>query len=411
MADQSASSAEVPGIPVTDLQYSVARTYVGVVSALFALSTLILALRLASRWKTNRRLEADDYLIAGAGVSGSPPSFRLKLTPRSTDTPLQVLGLVDFAAVVRTVEPVLGSRPEYLPLSFIATAGPLTVVAEIVSSWSVALLKTSIAIMLLRFQQARVWALFLYSVIGVQVATAVFVTIMQLTRCVPIQATWDITLPQDHCWSQGSLKAGLTVAAVLVIITDFIFALIPLVFLRHVRRSLRDRIIIGFLMSLGLFASAASVIKAVTVQGFNESTDTGTGLSIALWASIEAQVGIIAACIPCLRAPFVRLLSRLGISSGLSGGATSGDKSGWQGQSQPLGHGNSRSVRIHSTAKHGGFAGSRAVTKGALNDSEEDILGRDGRGQSVRRDRIEVKTDIDIELASVTANKVHEPRE
>ncbi len=267
MADQSASSAEVPGVPVTDLQYSVARTYVGVVSALFALSTLIIALRLASRWKTNRRLEADDYLIAGAGVSGSPPSFRVKFTPRSTDTPLQLLGLVDFAAVVRTVAPVLGSRPEYLPLSFLAIAGPLTVVAEIVSSWSVALLKTSIAIMLLRFQQARVWALFLYSVIGVQVATAVFVTIMQLTRCVPIQATWDATLPQDHCWSQGSLKAGLTVAAVLVIITDFIFALIPLVFLRHVRRSLRDRIIIGFLMSLGLFASAASVIKAVTVQG------------------------------------------------------------------------------------------------------------------------------------------------
>ncbi len=321
------------------------------------------------------------------------------------DTLLQFLGLVDMAVVIRTITPILGSRPEYLPLSFLGEAGPLTIVAEIASTWSVALLKTSIAIMLLRFQQARSWALFLYAVIGVQIATAVFVTIMQLTRCIPIQATWDFTLPQDRCWSQGSLKAGLTVAAVLVIITDFIFALIPLVFLRHVRRSLRDRIIIGFLMSLGLFASAASVVKAVTVQGFNDSSDSGTGLSIALWASIEAQVGIIAACIPCLRAPFVRLLSRLGISSALSGNATSGNKSGWQGQSQPLGHGNSRSVRIHSTAKHGGFPSSRAVAKGSLNDSEEDILGQDGGGQSARRDRIEVKTEIDIELASVTANK------
>ncbi len=309
------------------------------------------------------------------------------------------------AAVIRTVSPIVGSRPEYLPLSFLAEAGPLTIVAELMSTWSVALLKTSIAIMLLRFQQARSWAMFLYFIIGVQIATAVFVTIMQLTRCVPIQATWDVTLPKDHCWSQGALKAGLTVAAVLVIITDFIFALIPLVFLRHVRRSLRDRVIIGFLMSLGLFASAASIVKAVTVQGFNDSADSGTGLAIALWASIEAQVGIIAACIPCLRAPFVRLLGRLGISSGHSGGATSGHKSGWQGQSQPLGHGTSRSVRIHSTAKHGGFPSSRAVAKGTLNDSEEDILGRDGGGQSVRRDRIEVKTDIDIELGSITANK------
>ncbi len=76
MADQSASSASMPGLPVTDLEYSVARTYAGAVSTLFALSTFILALRVVSRWKTNRRLEADDYLILGAGVSGSPLSSR-----------------------------------------------------------------------------------------------------------------------------------------------------------------------------------------------------------------------------------------------------------------------------------------------------------------------------------------------
>ena len=80
MADQTASPAEVPGLPVTDLQRTMARTYVGVVSTLFALSTLILALRLVSRWKTNRRLEADDYFIVGASVSGilsSRVEFRL----------------------------------------------------------------------------------------------------------------------------------------------------------------------------------------------------------------------------------------------------------------------------------------------------------------------------------------------
>ena len=309
---------------------------------------------------------------------------------------MQVLALVDMAAVIKTVEPVLASHPKYLPLSFITeVVGPLSLVAEVTSTWSVALLKTSIAVMLLRFQQARAWAIFLYTIMGVQVITAVFVTVMQSTRCVPIQALWDPTLPQDHCWSPNSFKIGLTIAAVLVIITDFIFALIPLVFLRHVRRSLRDRIIIGFLMSLGLFASAASIVKTVSVQSFDQSADpSGTGMSIAIWASTESQVGIIAACIPCLRAPFVRLLGRLGISSDLSG-VTGGNKSAWQGQSQPLGHGTSRSVRIHSTAKHGGFVG-----KDSINDSEEDILAQGGSGRS-RRHRIEVKTDIDIEMASV----------
>ena len=312
---------------------------------------------------------------------------------------LQILSLVDMAAIIKTVEPTLASSTiEYLPFSFmVAVVGPLSLMSAIVSTWSVALLKTSIAVMLLRFQQARAWAIFLYVVVGVQIATAVFVTIMQSTRCVPIQALWDPTLPQDRCWSQNSFKIGLTIAAVLVIVTDFIFALIPLVFLRNIRRSLRDRLIIGFLMSLGLFASAASIVKAVSVQGFDQSADSsGTGLVIAIWASVESQVGIIAACIPCLRAPFLRLLGLLGISSDLSG-VTGGNKSAWQAQSQPLGGGTSRSVRIHSTAQHGGFVG-----KDTINDSEEDILARDDGGRS-RRHRIEVKTDIDIEMASVTA--------
>ena len=72
MAGPPASPADVPqlpGAPVTDLQYNMAHTYVGVVSVLFALSTLMIALRLVSRWQTNRRLNADDYLIVGAGVS------------------------------------------------------------------------------------------------------------------------------------------------------------------------------------------------------------------------------------------------------------------------------------------------------------------------------------------------------
>ena len=92
MADQSASPAELLGLPVTALQHTMARTYVGVVSTLFALSTLILALRLVSRWKTNRRLEADDYFIVCASVSGNPlvPS-RVPSCPSELLTPLTIL--------------------------------------------------------------------------------------------------------------------------------------------------------------------------------------------------------------------------------------------------------------------------------------------------------------------------------
>ncbi len=319
-------------------------------------------------------------------------------------SPPQIFGLIDMVVMIVALSPMLGTRPEYLPFSSVNQVAPLSLVAEITSTWSVALLKTSIAVMLLRFQRTQGWARFLYLMIGVQVVTAAFVTIMQSTRCIPIQGLWDPTITDKRCWSEEAFMISLTVASVLVIVTDVVYAAIPLTFLRHIRRSMHDRLIIGFLMSLGLFASAASVVKTVMVQRFNESDDhPGHGMSIALWASIEAQVGIIAACIPCLRAPFLRLLGRLGISTESSSGGTGG-KSAWQSQSLSVGHANPKLTRLQGGTERRGdcFSSTRGATKHVAVDSDEDILVSSGGGRSVREDRIEVNTSIDIELASVT---------
>ena len=309
------------------------------------------------------------------------------------------------AVVIVTMFPILSSRPDSVPFSFIFEVAPLTVVAEITTTWSVALLKTSIAVMLLRFQRARGWTWFLYFVMGLQIVTAVYMTIMQSTRCVPMRDLWDPTVPDNlkHCWGVDAFKVSMTVTSVLVILTDVIYATIPLTFIRHIRRSARDRLVIGFLLSLGLFASAASIVKTVMVHRFDQTNDpAGHGMAIALWASIEAQVGIIAACVPCLRGPFIRLLTRLGISTEYSGEATD-NTSAWQGHSQAVGNMAPRSVRIHGGAERGDFSGSRPVTRRTAKDSDEDsILVPSDDGRSTHRDRIEVKTDINIELAPMT---------
>ncbi len=113
-------------------------------------------------------------------------------------------------------------------------------------------------------------------------------------------------------------------------------------------------------------------------------------------------MGIIAACVPCLRGPFIRLLTRLGISTEYSGEATD-NTSAWQGHSQAVGNMAPRSVRIHGGAERGDFSGSRPVTRRTAKDSDEDsILVPSDDGRSTHRDRIEVKTDINIELAPMT---------
>ncbi len=74
MAGPPGSPADAPGLFVTDFQYHTGRAYVGVVSVLFVISTLILIMRIVSRWKTTCGLAADDYLIISAGVRQGLPS-------------------------------------------------------------------------------------------------------------------------------------------------------------------------------------------------------------------------------------------------------------------------------------------------------------------------------------------------
>jgi len=306
---------DLPGLPVTALQIHNAKIYISVTVSLFALAVLLLATRLVSRWRSPTGIAADDYFVTVAAVSRSPPIFGRRQPANSSTWNAQALELIDIALIVATVSANLAiPAPEYMPFTIIGKNAPLTMTAEVFTSWSVAMVKTSIALMLVRFQQSKAWSRFFHAIIALQILTAVFVTIVQSTRCIPTEAVWNPHIIEKWCWSPDGYKITMTVASSIVIITDVIFALIPLTFLHHIRRSLPHRVIIGLLMSLGLFASAASVVKTIMVHRFDISGDTaGNGISIALWASLEAIIGIIAACIPCLRAAFLRLLSRLGI--------------------------------------------------------------------------------------------------
>jgi len=280
-------------LPVTALEIKNAQIYTSVTVPLFAVTFSLVVTRLVSRWKSAKGISADDYFI----VAGT------------------VLSLADVSLIIASIADNLATPPPpFMPFEAIAKKAPLTMAAEVFTQWSVALVKTSIALMLARLQNTKSWTRFLYAIIGLQMLTAIFVTIVQCTRCIPTEAVWNANIVNKWCWSPDAFKITMTVASSVVILTDVIFSLIPLTFLHHIRRSAPHRVVIGLLMSLGLLASAASVVKTVMVHRFDVGDDAaGNGIAIALWASLESVVGIIAACLPCLRGAFLRLLHRLGI--------------------------------------------------------------------------------------------------
>lgn len=139
----------------------------------------------------------------------------------------------------------------------------------------------------------------------------------QLVGCTPLRKMWDLSqnVP-GKCWPYHvQTKSQITVQA-FVILTDWIFALLPISFLRKVQRPLRERVIIGGLMSLGIFAGVASIVKIQQLVAIKSAVDIHAHiLTIEMWCSIEALTVFIASCVPCLRGQFQRTLERLGLVS------------------------------------------------------------------------------------------------
>jgi hypothetical protein len=131
-------------------------------------------------------------------------------------------------------------------------------------------------------------------------------------------------------------------------------------------------------------------------------------MSIVLWASFEAPVGIIAACIPCLRAAFFERSRahgahhrRLG-----SGGKETG-KLSWHGAKR----GESNSTRAQPGSGNALGCGPRTMsTKIVANESDEDFRVPEKGASSVRRGRIQRKAKVDIELVGVGGKQLNGSR-
>ncbi|KAF2186392.1 hypothetical protein K469DRAFT_573323 [Zopfia rhizophila CBS 207.26] len=258
-------------------------------------------------------------VVSFVGFSGriytrSFPVFRLGWDDYIA-TAAFVFVIVDSTLLLLTVPFVFYRDPASITLQDTINSNRYAVIAEPIWAWAMATIKVSIAAMLLRLQQERYWQRFLWAMIIIQVVLGVYNNLTQLLQCIPLHAAWDILgVVKAKCWSDKAVRINLTCISSINIATDVIFSLLPITFLRKVQRPLRERIIIGILMGLGIFASVASIIKAVYATDFGNTDDPNKeGIAVGMWSCIEEQVGFIACCIPCLKSPFQKFLTYFGL--------------------------------------------------------------------------------------------------
>ncbi|OCL04912.1 hypothetical protein AOQ84DRAFT_251615, partial [Glonium stellatum] len=209
----------------------------------------------------------------------------------------------------------LGRHTHYVSPNNAAKINRLLFINQPIWIWTTTLIKVSVALTLLRIKRSKSWKRWMKIVIAIQVLIAISTNIIHFIQCRPMRASWDPTTPGAKCWELKGAQVSLYIASgITFIASDVGFSCIPIIFIRTLRRPLREKLILIFLMGLGLFASAVAVSKLRYVKFYGTSDDPYWDvISLCILGLLEQHIGIIAACVPCLKSPIERALQRLGL--------------------------------------------------------------------------------------------------
>lgn len=210
---------------------------------------------------------------------------------------------------------------------------------------SLSLVKTSIAIAVVRIAPGLRHRYYIYVCITLSNVTFMGALVWLLASCQPLAARWDSSL--GTC-AATELMAPLSYAAtVIAVVTDAGCAIIPVMIVRKLEMTSRVKYALMVVLAMGSLASVASLARFAFVPYYNETynylckfslqgwlsflsaaTDTimrflDNNMWIVLLSLLEVNIGIIASSLPGLGKLFKILRSKESNASGpIGAGAT-----------------------------------------------------------------------------------------
>ncbi|KAK7981472.1 hypothetical protein PG988_003710 [Apiospora saccharicola] len=362
-----------PGAPldtafdvISDEAVRVAQIYYGVTIPLVVLGTATCAYRMVKSTRS-RSVWSDTCIIIG---------YALTITDWGLFMPSMFL------------------TPGTKPLSAVMEGHKGSFLAIPVWGMAMAFIKASIGLTLLHIQQDYWFQGVVWTNIGLAAAYGIANMFFILFSCRPLAAAWgDFADPAEaHCLPPESLKTAALVGAIVSICTDIMLSLAPITFLWNLKRPLRERVVIGCLMSLGMLAGISSLVKILMIGKFGSPGLDGPALNVTIstWTVLEQILGVIAACTPFCKPVFERCLRACGVSLTRSGPGNP--------QSTPV------RANYQRATEHDTFRSQITATRSKF-ESDEDPLNiemesglsaessRDANGRIYKRTEVSVKSE------------------
>ncbi|KAK0726921.1 hypothetical protein B0T26DRAFT_108689 [Lasiosphaeria miniovina] len=268
---------------------SVGPRLLAVLVPLFAVALVLYAVRIWSRLRPKPRLTAADYMITVA----------------------QVAETIAIVFTIAAVSRGFGRHVWYINKDEASDIGTFTFVVFVIGLWASCFGRISVACLLLRITPWPRWKMLLWVIIGFQLAALIACDIVELIACRPIRAAWE-TVPDSECFPIEGMWANAYVFISIAMFSDAIFALLPMVTIWRLNRSVVERTLITILLALGLLAVGAGIFKIKVLKGYDITAEDNAIDQIPgyMWARLEEILIIIGACAPLLKSPIEGFLHR-----------------------------------------------------------------------------------------------------
>ncbi|CAG8898115.1 unnamed protein product [Penicillium egyptiacum] len=250
---------------------------------LTGLTTVMVIARVYIRIKLLRNFGMDDYLIVASII----------------------LGLAYCAISTAGVSVGYGKHATYLTMDNLEMAILLNTVSFLFGILSFTLPKIAVTSMLTRILNPKpMHKTILWVMVGTAAVVSIICIIILFTMCDPAEALWKpkLVAAGAKCKSTTMLIDYAIFTGTISAVVDLSLAIYPTTILLKLQMSLRKRIALCAALGLGSIASAMAIVKCTQLHGLADKSDYTYGTAdLVMWTNIEADVVVIASCIPTLQ--------------------------------------------------------------------------------------------------------------
>ncbi|KAK4173020.1 hypothetical protein QBC36DRAFT_360964 [Triangularia setosa] len=253
---------------------------------LVALSVVIVSLRIWVRARMIGHVGIDDWTIIAATT----------------------VIFVEMMIIIPQVHYGAGRHVQYIePASNVTKGLHLNFVTQPLCLIALCLTKVSVGFFLLRLTPSKRFQRFVVGMIVFTVlsATGNFLTVF--FQCQPLAFTWG-GVAEGKCMPPSNLKFAAFFNSSVAVLTDVIFALLPVPMLWKVQLNWRVKSAVAAILALGVFAAVAAIVKITFLGSYGKHGDfLWDSADLTIWTTIEICTAIIAASFPCLKPLFKTL--------------------------------------------------------------------------------------------------------